>query len=137
VLDTLEYLHKGGRIGHAAAFLGAVLKLKPILCLRDGVAYPVERVRGREQAIDRLCEIVGSMGPVSHMAVAYTTDKPEMEQLAFRLSQFFPEDEIMRSRCGATTGTYFGPRALGVALIQMSENESGVFSMAASTASQS
>jgi fatty acid-binding protein DegV len=71
------------------------------------------------------------------MAVAYTTDKPEMEQLAFRLSQFFPEDETMRSRCGATNGTYFGPRALGVALIQMSENESGVFSMAASTASQS
>ncbi len=118
VLDTLDYLHKGGRIGRAVTFLGSVLKLKPILCLHEGVAYPVERVRGREQAIDRLCEMVGAMGTVSHMAVTYTTDKAEMDELAFRLSQYFPADQIIRSRCGATTGTYFGPGALGVGVIQ-------------------
>ena len=138
VLDTLEYLHRGGRIGKAASFLGAMLKLKPILCLHDGIAHPVERVRSREQALDHLCEMVGKMGPVSHMAVTYTTDKPEMEQLAFRLSQFFPEDEIMRSRCSATTGTYFGPGALGVAVIQAPGSDgSDVLAMATSATLQS
>ena len=138
VLDTLEYLHKGGRIGKAVSFLGAMLKLKPILCLHDGIAHPVERVRSREQALDHLCEMVGKMGPVSHMAVTYTTDKPEMEQLAFRLSQFFPEDEIMRSRCSATTGTYFGPGALGVAVIQAPGSDgSDVLAMATSATLQS
>jgi hypothetical protein len=62
---------------------------------------------------------------------------PEMEQLAFRLSQFFPEGEIMRSRCGATTGTYFGPEALGVAAIQAPGSNSDVFATATSTALQS
>ena len=137
MLDTLEYLHKGGRIGKAVSFLGSVLKLKPILCLHDGIAYPVERVRGHEQALDRMCEIVGNLGPVSHMAVTCTTDKPAMEQLAFRLSQFFPAGEILRSRCGATTGTYFGPGALGVAAIQASGNTSDVLAMAASAAVRS
>ena len=136
VLDTLEYLHKGGRIGHASAFLGAMLRLKPILCLRHGMTYPVERVHGRAQALDRLCHMVGDVGPISHMAVGYTTDRAEMEQLAFRLSQFFPQGQIVRSRCGATTGTYFGPGAFGIALIQAPERESGVHSAAASVALQ-
>lgn len=137
VLDTLEYLHKGGRIGHATAFLGAMLKLKPILCLRDGVAYPVERVRGREQAIDHLCEIVGSMESVTNMAVTYTTDLPEMEQLVHRLSQYFPEGEIVCSRCGATTGTYFGPGALGIAAIQAPGNTFNLLSTTMSMTLQS
>ncbi|TFH35739.1 MAG: DegV family protein [Dehalococcoidia bacterium] len=118
VLDTLEYLHKGGRIGKAASFLGAMLKLKPILCLHDGIVHPVERVRGREQALDRLCEMVVSYGSASRLAIAYTTNEAEMEQFASRLSQFFPSGEMLRSRCGATIGSYLGPGALGVALIQ-------------------
>ena len=118
VLDTLEYLHKGGRIGTAVSFVGSMLKLKPILCLHQGIAHPVERIRGREQALDRLCEMVGSYGPISHLAVAYTTDEAEMERFASRLSQFFPSGKMLRSRCGATIGSYLGPGALGVALIQ-------------------
>ncbi len=126
VLDTLDYLHKGGRIGRATAFLGSMLNIKPILCLRDGIAHPVERVRGRDQALDRLCEMVASQGPISHLAVGHTTTPEEMEQLAFRLSQFFPGGEMIRSRCGATIGTYLGPGALGVALIRAAEDSSSM-----------
>ncbi len=117
VLDTLEYLHKGGRIGHAATFLGSMLNIKPILCLRDGIVYPVERIRGRQQALNRVCEMVGSYGPISHLAVGHTTTEDEMELLASRLAQFFPSGEMLHCRCGATIGTYLGPGALGVALI--------------------
>jgi len=122
VLDTLEYLNKGGRIGRAAAFLESKLNVRPILCLRDGVVHPIERVLGREEALNRLCMIVRDLGVMSHLAVAYTTDQSEMEQFATRLSQYFPTGEMVRSRCGATLGTYLGPRALCVAAIRSPDN---------------
>lgn len=125
-LDTLDYLHKGGRIGKAATFLGSMLNVKPILTLRDGITYPVERVRGRERAFDRLCEVVQSYGALTSLAVAHTTSESEMNRLAERLSQFFPSDDILRTRCGATLGTYLGPGALCVALIQAPENGGGL-----------
>jgi len=118
LVDTLEYLHKGGRIGKAATFLGSMLNVKPILGLRDGIAHPIERVRGRERALDRICEMVSGYGPILSMAVAHTTTHDEMELLASRLSQYFPGNEILRSRCGATLGTYLGPGALCIALIE-------------------
>ncbi len=119
VVDTLEYLHKGGRIGMATALLGSLLNVKPILGLRDGVAHPIERVRGtRQKAFDRLCEMMANYGSISSLAVAHTTAEEEMELLAARLAQFFPADRIIKSRCGATLGTYLGPNTLCLALIQ-------------------
>lgn len=119
VVDTLEYLHKGGRIGMATAFLGSLLHVKPILGLRNGLAHPIERIRGnRQKAFDRLCEMVPSYGTISSLAIAHTTAEEEMELLAIRLSQFFPPDRILKTRCGATLGTYLGPNTLCVALIQ-------------------
>jgi DegV family protein with EDD domain len=118
VVDTLEYLHKGGRIGRAATFLGSMLNVKPIIGVREGIVHPIERVRGRERALDRICERVAGFTSITSLAVAHTTTEAEMEQFASRLSQFFPIDEILRTRCGATLGTYLGPGTLVVALIE-------------------
>lgn len=119
VVDTLEYLHKGGRIGMATAFLGSLLNVKPILGLRNGLAHPIERVRGsRQKAFDRLCEMVPSYGAISSLAIAHTTAEEEMELLTSRLAQFFPADRILKTRCGATLGTYLGPNTLCLALVQ-------------------
>jgi DegV family protein with EDD domain len=117
-LDTLEYLHRGGRIGRASAFLGSMLQVKPIVGLRDGVAYPIERVRGRARAVQRMCELIASHGAISHVVVGHTTDEAGMESLAEYLSLHFPGLAILRSRCGATLGTYFGPGAFGLALVE-------------------
>ena len=122
VVDTLEYLHKGGRIGRAATFLGSMLNVKPLIGVRGGIVHPIERVRGRERALDRICELVAGYKKITSLAVAHTTTEAEMEQFAHRLSQFFPVEEILRARCGATLGTYLGPGALVIALI---EEESG------------
>ena len=116
-LDTLEYLHRGGRIGRASALLGSMLHVKPIVGLRDGAAYPIERVRGRARAVQRMCELIASHGTISHVVVGHTTDEAGMESLAEYLSQHFPGLAILRSRRGATLGTYFGPGAFGLALI--------------------
>ena len=60
VFDTLEYLRKGGRIGRAQALLGGLLKITPILTLREGIVTPVQRTRSRTQAIDALVNLVKS-----------------------------------------------------------------------------
>lgn len=117
-LDTLEYLHKGGRIGKASSLLGSILNVKPIIGLRNGETHPIERARGFQKALDRICEIAAEYKEVSSLAVAHTTDENEMERMASRLSQFFPGDSILRTRVGATIGTYLGPGALCVGLIE-------------------
>lgn len=124
VVDSLEYLHKGGRIGMATTLLGSLLNVKPILGLRGGVAHPIERVRGsRQKAFDRLCEMVSGFHPISSLAIAHTTAEEEMELLAARLAQFFPVDRIIKSRCGATLGTYLGPNTLCLAVIPEELND--------------
>lgn len=118
MVDTLEYLYKGGRIGKAQAFLGSMLNVKPLLVVRDGEVCPLERVRGRLKALARLCELVEKFHHIKEMAIAHTTTPEELETLAVRLAPLFPQDRLYKSRCGPTIGTYLGPGALGVALIE-------------------
>ena len=69
VFDTLEYLRRGGRIGAAQALLGAMLKINPIITLRNGLVEPAGRTRSRSQAIDRLCEFVNKMVSLTTMPI--------------------------------------------------------------------
>ena len=117
-LDTLEYLHKGGRIGKARAFMGSVLHVKPILRLQDGEAHPVERPRNRERAMRRLVELASELAPVRRLAVIYSTDADRMATLKQDLTGLLPADQIIEARFGSTLGTYIGPDALGVAITQ-------------------
>ena len=117
-LDTLEYLQKGGRIGKAQAFLGSVLKVKPILRLQDGEAHPVERPRNRERAMRRLVELAQDLAPVRRVAVIYSTDPERMAALKQNLTGLLPADQIIEARFGSSLGTYIGPDALGVAVSQ-------------------
>ncbi|MBN1856593.1 MAG: DegV family protein [Dehalococcoidia bacterium] len=120
-LGTLEYLHRGGRIGRTAAFLGSMLHVKPIICLKDGAAHPIERVRGRSRAIQRMCQLILDHAPISRLVVGHTTDEAGMESLAAFISERFPDLQIQRARCGPTLGTYFGPGAFGVALVRATD----------------
>ena len=117
VLDTLEYLQKGGRIGRARAFLGSVLSVKPILMLRDGEVHPVERPRNLDRGVRRLAELAREYSPLQQVGVIYSTESERAVDLKRRLSDLIPEEEIVTSRFGATLGTYVGPKAVGVALI--------------------
>lgn len=118
LLDTLEYLQKGGRIGKAHAFLGSVLGVKPILTIQDGEAHPVERPRNRNRAFRRLVELTEELAPLRRLAVIYSTEPERAEDLRVKLSSLAPQDEIMATRFGPTLGTYVGPGALGVGLIR-------------------
>ena len=121
LVDTLEYLEKGGRIGKAQAFVGSLLRIKPLLTIRDGEAHPLERARTRAKGVDRLCELVQEQMPLKDLAVVYTTTPDEARSLAQRLQSYLPQGEVILSQVGPVVGTYLGPGVLGVAFRKQSE----------------
>jgi len=120
LLDTLEYLQKGGRIGKASAFLGSLLSIKPVLMIKDGEAHPVERVRTRERGLQRLVEIIRGLAPAKYLSIIHSTTPDEAEALRERLGDILPKEEVIMSRFGPVIGTYLGPGALGVGLMSES-----------------
>ena len=116
LFDTLEFLVKGGRIGRAQGLLGALLNIKPILAIHGGEVVPIERVRTRPKAIDRLCEMVVQGGTPIELSVMDSTSPADADTLVGMLSPVFPVERMYRAKIGPVMGTYVGPRALGVAV---------------------
>jgi DegV family protein with EDD domain len=115
--DTLEYLRRGGRIGKAQAFLGSMLKINPLITLRDGVVEPAGRTRSRAKAIDRLYDFAASYSHIEQMAVEDTACPDDAEALVERLGAIFPKERIYRSKMTPAIGTHTGPGLLLVAIL--------------------
>ena len=122
MVDTLEYLQKGGRIGKAQAFLGGMLKVKPILTIRDGEVHPVERPRSLERAKNRLVEIARELAPVRQINISFSTDRVQALGLRAELAELVGPERLVESRFGPVLGAYVGPNALGVAVTQGSDD---------------
>lgn len=118
IFDTLEYLKRGGRIGKAQALLGSLLKIHPILTLKDGEVHPYGRARNRAQAVDTLVNFVKSFPKIDRMIVEHATTPDELEALIERFSAIVPKDRIFRSRVGAVIGTHTGPHVLAVCFLE-------------------
>jgi DegV family protein with EDD domain len=117
VVDTLEHLRRGGRIGAAAAVLGSALAVKPILHVTDGRVVPLEKVRTAARAdsrlVQRAVEAAGD-GPVS-VAVHHLAAGERAERLATELRERLPAlRELHVSELGAAIGAHVGPGAVGV-----------------------
>ncbi len=121
VLDTLEYLRRGGRIGRARAFLGSLLHVKPILSLREGEVHPEGRVRTRQQAQARLLQLALATPRIREAAVGYTTDREEAEAMLERLRPMLPHLQPYLVRIGPVVGTHAGPGLLGVGTLEGEE----------------
>jgi DegV family protein with EDD domain len=123
-LNTLEFLHRGGRIGGAAAFMGTMLNLKPLLELRDGRIEAVERVRTFNKTVDRLLDLVearlkNEKGPIRLAAIH--ANEPEkvnelLERAIKRFSNTVVTDAVI-STVSPVLGTHTGPGALGLAFM--------------------
>lgn len=119
VVDTLEYLHKGGRIGGASALLGTMLQFKPILFLKDGKIEPFGKVRTKRKAVARLLDIVEEKvagQPIGMIGVTHALVPDEAETLAEKLRQRLGCSECHVSQTGPVIGTHTGPGLLGVAV---------------------
>ncbi|MGG1613162.1 DegV family protein [Paenibacillus phoenicis] len=113
LVDTLEYLQKGGRIGKAAAILGNLLNIKPILSVdQEGVIYAVDKVRGRKKAMARVIELfVNDSAGVKdiNVAVCDCVNPEGSEEILALLRQHFTLHEVVRNSIGAVVGTHVGP----------------------------
>jgi DegV family protein with EDD domain len=118
VVETLEYLHKGGRIGRAQAFLGGLLNVKPILTVDDGEVAPRGRERTRAKAMERLLGHMQEYAqgrPFAHVSVIHAVAEDSARELAALIeSRFTIQTPIVHAELGPVIGTYVGPGAFGV-----------------------
>ncbi len=124
LLDTLEYLKRGGRIGKAQAWLGTMFNVKPILEIAHARVEPLERVRSRKAGLARLLELVQTPpltnGPrkgdgALHIAVLHARAPEAAQQLEDELRARFNIAELVRAEIGPTIAVHTGPDALGLA----------------------
>lgn len=116
-VETLEYLHKGGRIGGATAFLGTTLSIKPILYVEGGRIEPLERARTSKRAMARLIELierrVGSKE--THFAILHCDAEEPARQFGEQLKAKFNCAELDVFEAGPVIGTHAGPGTIGAA----------------------
>ncbi|HEY1351233.1 MAG TPA: DegV family protein [Ktedonobacteraceae bacterium] len=116
VLDTLEYVRRGGRIGGASALLGNMLSFKPIVSLKDGEVIAVERPRTRAKAYARIAQLLSEIGPVETVSIAQSNDEVG-QQLAETVREVY-SGELPIYRLGAVLGTHTGPGTAAIALVR-------------------
>ena len=118
MLDTLEYVRRGGRIGRARAYLGTLLSVKPIISIREGELYPEERVRTRARGLERLIQWAVRHQNVKRAAVGHSTTADEAESIRERLAMAFPNVKVHLVRFGPVLGTHGGPGIVGAAFME-------------------
>ena len=116
--DTLEYLRRGGRIGKAQAFLGGLLKVNPILGIKDGAAFPIARCRNRAQAMDFLVNFVKGFSQLEALAIEDATTPDDLQTLAERLKDVVPPERTYLSKVSPVVGTHVGPHVLAVSVLE-------------------
>ena len=118
LLDTLAYLHRGGRIGRAQSLLGGILNIKPVLVVREGEVQPEARVRSRAQGIARMLEVARRERPLAALAAFHCGAPGLLELIEPQLRADHPGVELISGQLGAVVGTYSGPGGVGVALLR-------------------
>jgi DegV family protein with EDD domain len=120
-VDTLEFLHRGGRIGGASRYLGTALKLKPILTLEEGKIEALEKVRTTKKAHNRLIEIlkekVKDQSKVNMIGVLSAAAAETASNLLIKIKEEFTPDEILLANISPVLGTHTGPGCVGVAYV--------------------
>ena len=120
--DTLKYLAKGGRIGKAKGLLGAMVSIKPILTVKDGEMSEKTKLRSRAAGMDYLYNFVAGFSHIEELAVEHATTPEDAEELIERLSSLFPKERIYKSTISPVVGTYAGPGAMAVTVLEAESN---------------
>ena len=119
-VDTLEFLHRGGRIGGAQRFIGTMLNMKPILAIQEGRVEGIERIRTKAKAHDRILELtiekVNRRSPV-HLATLHANAMEDARALLTRAEQALNPAESFLTEVSPTVGTHAGPGTVGLAFL--------------------
>lgn len=124
LLDSLDNLHKGGRIGKASHLFGSLLNIKPVLNLHDGVISAYEKVRGNKEnkALERLIEILAEKidpNKKLYCAVGYCDNKEVADYMVEKLRNRVDCDEFIYMQIGSVIATHIGMGAVGLAFYQL------------------
>jgi DegV family protein with EDD domain len=117
-VNTLEFLHRGGRIGGASRYLGTALNIKPILEITGGKVQAIERVRTRKKSLLRLVEIVEERVKDKHpvrLAVLHARAEEEARELQKKAESRIENEESIFSEVSPVIGTHAGPGTIGLA----------------------
>jgi len=126
VVDTLEYLRRGGRIGGGQAWFGKLLGIKPILGVADGEVVPVDRVRGGRAAHPRILELMSERveaGRPLIIGVAHANAPVWADRLRKLVEERFEVVETVVAEMGPTVGAHAGPGTVGVAWVQPDDED--------------
>ena len=118
-IDTLENLRKGGRIGGAAALLGALLSIKPVIEVREGAVEQESRQRTRAKSLQYLADKVRSAGPLDRLALM-SADASDFDGFVKLLADLAPAHPPVVGSIGPVIGTHAGRGAIGVAFVRRS-----------------
>ena len=121
-VDSLDYLHRGGRIGKAQAFLGTVMKIKPLLKLMEGEVQPVEKIRTSEKLLNRFVELVENdarEGSGLRFSVAESDNGDVMTGLLERLMKIPGLSFVHRCKLGGVITSHGGPGTLGISFVKV------------------
>jgi DegV family protein with EDD domain len=113
-VETFDYLERGGRIGEAQALLGTMLGIKPLLIIEEGEIQPLEKVRTRTDALDKLFEFITEFPHIEKMTLIKGIESRGMEELLQRIETAYPDKEVDVATYGPALATYVGPGAMGV-----------------------
>ena len=122
LVDTLEYLRRGGRIGRAGEVLGSLLQVKPLLSLRNGEIEPIGRVRTKQKAIEDLLRRAAELRPFEQMMASHAAAPDDLDQLAARLRALAPDVPLVTGEVGPVIGVHAGPGLLAFAVVTPAES---------------
>ena len=125
VVDTMEYLRRGGRIGRAAEAVGSLLRIKPLLAIEDGELVAVARVRTKSRAIEEMLRRIGELRPILYAAIAHAAAPRDLEYVTDRLHGLAPDAPIITASLGPSVGVHGGPGLIGIGAVRApSESDS-------------
>lgn len=121
IIDTLEFLQKGGRLSVTEAFVGSVLKMKPILTIRNGKLEVMSKVRGRKKAINYVVKYLKDKEfdfSKKTIGLFDAVDKEYLNDLIFEIEKEFIIKEIIKSKVGFVVGAHAGPGGIAITFIK-------------------
>ena len=125
-VENLDYLERNNRLSKSQAVLGTMLGIKPFLTIEEGEIIPMEKVRTREKAIDKLVEFVSEFANIDRVAIMQSGQQPteDTRLLLERLEQTFPGQYFPVMTYGAGLACQIGPDSLGIFILEGAVKES-------------
>jgi DegV family protein with EDD domain len=118
-LSTIEFLRRSGRVSWAAAGIGTLLQIKPLVQVVDGEVRPAARVRTFSRAVEALIDLIKAQAPLDKLSIIHTDNPEGAEDMRERLRDVIPADTLI-TMVGPSLGTHIGPGSLGFASVRAS-----------------